>query len=41
MAEAFGVGDRTSPMELTDEEAQGLSATFIAFAAVSPDFMLR
>ncbi len=41
LAEAFGVGDRAAPMELTDEEMQGLSATFIAFAAISPDFMLR
>ena len=41
MAEAFGVEDRAAPMALTDEEMQGLSATFVAFAAVSPDFMLR
>ena len=41
LAEAFGVEDRTAPMELSDEEAQGLSTTFIAFAAVSTDFMLR
>jgi hypothetical protein len=41
MAEAFGVEDRGAPLELNDEEMQGWSATFIAFAAVSPDFMLR
>ncbi|MGL4322054.1 MAG: DUF1800 domain-containing protein [Paracoccaceae bacterium] len=41
LAEAFGVSDRSAPMELTPDEVQGLSATFIAFAAVSTDFMLR
>jgi uncharacterized protein (DUF1800 family) len=41
LAKAFGIEDRATPMTLTDEEMQGLSATFIAFAAISPDFMLR
>jgi uncharacterized protein (DUF1800 family) len=41
MATAFGVEDRAAPLGLSDEEMQGWSATFIAFAAISPDFMLR
>lgn len=41
LADALGVQDRRAPMDLTGDEAQGLSASFIAFAAISPDFMLR
>jgi uncharacterized protein (DUF1800 family) len=41
LAQAFGIEDRAAPMNLGTDEAQGLSATFIAFAAISPDFMLR
>jgi uncharacterized protein (DUF1800 family) len=41
MAEAFAIDDRAAPLELTSDDMQGWSATFIAFAAVSPDFMLR
>lgn len=41
LAAALGIENRDEPMDLTGDEAQGLSATFIAFAAVSPDFMLR
>lgn len=41
LAAAFGVADRAAPMTLSEDEAQGLAATFVAFAAISPDFMLR
>jgi uncharacterized protein (DUF1800 family) len=38
---AFDIGDGAAPMELSDDDAQGLSASIIAFAALSPQFMLR
>jgi uncharacterized protein (DUF1800 family) len=41
VSQAFGIDDGTTPMELSDDDAQGLSASIIAFAAVSPQFMLR
>jgi uncharacterized protein (DUF1800 family) len=41
LASAFGIADGSIPMDLSDDEAQGLSASIIAFAAVSPQFMLR
>jgi uncharacterized protein (DUF1800 family) len=41
LAEAFGITDGAAPMTLTDDEAQGLSVSIVAFAAVSPQFMFR
>ncbi|MGL5009545.1 MAG: DUF1800 family protein, partial [Paracoccaceae bacterium] len=41
LADAFGIEDRSAPMDMTPDEAQGASAMLIAFAATSPSFMLR
>ena len=41
LAAAVGIADRSAPLDLPPEDAQGLSAMLIAFAATSPGFMLR
>ncbi len=41
LADVFGIADRSAPLQLAPDELQGLSGSIIAFAAVSPAFMLR
>jgi uncharacterized protein (DUF1800 family) len=41
LAAAFGVEDRTAPLDWEEEDLQGLSASLVAFVAVSPAFLLR
>ncbi len=41
VAENFGIGDRAVPLDLDDEDMQGLSSSIVAFLAISPAFMLR
>jgi uncharacterized protein (DUF1800 family) len=41
LAVAMGVPDATAPLEIDDDDLQGVSSGIIAFLAVSPAFMLR
>ena len=41
LAAVFGIGDADEVQTLTDEDRQGLSVAVVAFAALTPRFMLR
>jgi uncharacterized protein (DUF1800 family) len=41
LAEAFGVEDISIPMDIAPDDKQGAAAAVVAFAAMTPQFMLR
>ena len=41
LAQSLGIGDRTEPLTLTQDERQGIATGMVAFAAIMPEFLLR